>query len=140
MKFYRFDRDVARDITRFKSRGAAIASILRKEGVIQVGCIYIAAGGVLGYHPAVVPQLFLVIQGEGWVRNETTTHIRVKPGIAVFWEPGEGHESGSETGMTAMVLEGEGIEPEQWMKEITLEGSFASGSDRGGSVDVTQDG
>ncbi len=35
----------------------------------------------------------------------------IGPGEAVFWEVGEEHETTSATGLTALILEGEGLEP-----------------------------
>jgi quercetin dioxygenase-like cupin family protein len=35
-----------------------------------LGCMYIESNGVVGYHEAPVPQLILVVQGEGWVTGE----------------------------------------------------------------------
>jgi quercetin dioxygenase-like cupin family protein len=54
-----------------------------------------------------VPQLFIVIQGEGWIEGEDKTRITLKSGEGVFWEKGEGHTSGSDTGLTALVLQSE---------------------------------
>ncbi|WP_433746864.1 hypothetical protein [Falsibacillus pallidus] len=39
-------------------------------------------------------------------------------GTAVFWETGEEHESGSESGMTAFVMEGEHFSPEKFMPDL----------------------
>ncbi len=84
---------------------------------MQLGCIYIAAGGNLGRHPASSPQLFLVVAGEGWVSGADGVRMPIRAGEAAFWEPGEGHESGSERGMTVMVLEAETLDPAQFMPE-----------------------
>jgi hypothetical protein len=37
---------------------------------------------------------------------------------AAFWEPGEEHESGSETGMVALVIEGDSLNPDQFLHLI----------------------
>ncbi len=122
MKIYRFDPQVGRQITQFGS-DFAMAGIIRVtgrnagDGEIQVGCMHIPAGGSVGYHQATVPQLFLVMAGEGWVRGETETRRPVHAFEAAFWYGGEWHESGSETGMTAVVIEGKGIDPTVLMPE-----------------------
>jgi quercetin dioxygenase-like cupin family protein len=122
MKIYRFDANVGRSITQFDS-DFTMAGIIRvagrdvSDGQIQVGCMHIPAGGRVGYHQAMVPQLFLVVAGEGWVRGNAETRRPVHAFEAAFWRGGEWHESGSETGMTAVVIEGEGIDPSSFMPE-----------------------
>ncbi|MCA1670083.1 MAG: cupin [Thermomicrobia bacterium] len=87
------------------------------DGAIQVGCMHIPAGGSVGYHQATVPQLFLVMAGNGWVRGEEETRRPVHSFQAAFWQAGEWHEAGSEMGMTAVVIEGKGIDPSACMPE-----------------------
>jgi quercetin dioxygenase-like cupin family protein len=122
MKIYRFDPTVGRQITHFNSN-FIMARIIRVagrdagDGAIQIGCMHIPAGGRVGYHQATVPQLFLVVAGEGWVRGNAETRRPVHAFEAAFWQGGEWHESGSETGMTAVVIEGEGVDPASLMPE-----------------------
>ena len=59
--------------------------------------------------PATVAQLFLVVAGSGWVRAGADRRD-VAPGSAAFWEPNELHESGTEDGLTAVVVEADSIE------------------------------
>lgn len=118
MRVFRFDAAVARPITEFSSVGASISPVARPGvGFVQLGCIYIAAGGHVGRHPAVGPQLFLVVAGEGWVSGADGVRVPVRAGQAAFWEPGEEHESGTEQGMTALVLEAEALDPARYMVE-----------------------
>lgn len=122
MKIYRFNPEVGRHITQFASDFTMVgiirvASHDAGDGQIQVGCMHIPAGGRVGYHQATVPQLFLIVAGEGWVRGNTETRRPVHAFEAAFWHGGEWHESGSETGMTAVVIEGKGIDPSLFMPE-----------------------
>jgi hypothetical protein len=66
---------------------------------------YLEPNGLIGYHAATVPQLFLVVQGEGWGRGQAPERTRVQAGQRVYWEDGEGHEAGTGTGMTAIIIE-----------------------------------
>jgi hypothetical protein len=122
VNIYRFDPEVGRHIARFGS-DFVMAGIVRVagrdpgDGGIQVGCMHIPAGGRVGFHQATMPQLFLVVAGEGWVRGNTEARRPVHAFEAAFWEGGEWHESGSETGMTAVVIEGTGIDPAALMPE-----------------------
>jgi hypothetical protein len=62
-------------------------------------------------HRAAAPQLFIVIAGGGWVRGETDERFPITSGQAAFWEKGELHASGSESGMTVIVIEAEDLAP-----------------------------
>ncbi|MGF9824044.1 cupin domain-containing protein [Brevibacillus agri] len=115
MKRFRFDRQAGKEIERFDSVSAVFSRIVRTDEPVSIGCIHLQAGGVVGYHPAVCPQLFLVVSGEGWVRGEDDQRIPIQAGQAAFLETGEGHESGTESGMTAIVIEGERLDPQSFM-------------------------
>jgi quercetin dioxygenase-like cupin family protein len=117
MKMYRFDRQVGGLITAFGSSGVIFSPIVKQGEVVHIGGMNIAAGGVVGYHQATTRQLFVVVQGEGWVRGEEAAHTPIGVGRAAYWEAGEWHESGSEGGMVAIVIEGDTIEPEIFMAE-----------------------
>jgi mannose-6-phosphate isomerase-like protein (cupin superfamily) len=71
--------------------------------------IEIGAGGVLGRHPATVPQLFVAVRGSGWVSGGEGERESIEAGEAVAWDLGEEHESGSDEGMTAIVVEAESL-------------------------------
>lgn len=122
MRLFRFDREVAVPIAQFDSHGVAIGRLVRFEGDAQIGCFHIDASGVVGFHQATVPQLFLCIAGAGWVRGSEEQHTAIRPGEAAFWEAGEWHESGSVNGMTAIVVEGTHVDPERYMPEIFRDG------------------
>ncbi len=61
--------------------------------------MHVQPNGVIGLHQVVGLQLFLVVQGEGWVRGTESTRTVIQAGQAVFWENGEWHETGTETGL-----------------------------------------
>jgi quercetin dioxygenase-like cupin family protein len=96
-----------RDVTAARS---ADARVRRLAGSAHVVVIEIAAGGVVGRHPAVGAQLFAVVRGTGWVSGADREREPIAAGEAVLWEPGEEHESGSEDGMTVLVVEAESLE------------------------------
>lgn len=76
----------------------------------HISVMNLGAGGEIGFHQAVIPQLFVVLNGEGWVCDESQAEIPISPGQAAFWEKGEWHGAGSRAGMTALVIESESIE------------------------------
>lgn len=120
MKLFRFDGSVGRELSQFGSQNARIVPLARTERFLQVATMEVGPAGVVGAHPAVTPQLFLVVRGEGWVRAGEGPRIPVVAGEAAFWVPGERHEAGSEPGMTALVLEGEGLDPRQFLPELPV--------------------
>jgi len=105
MKIFRFDRETGKIIDRFGSSGFTLTRVthLLEETMIQFA--YLERGGVIGYHQAAVPQLFLVVQGEGWVREQAPARTQIQAGQGAYWEEGEWHEAGTETGMTAIIIE-----------------------------------
>jgi quercetin dioxygenase-like cupin family protein len=117
MKLFQYGPQVGRPLSAFGSVNVAISPIQRATGEVQIGCFHIAPQGRVGFHQAVGPQLFLIVQGSGWVRDETSERVPISAGTAAFWTDGEWHESGSEPGMTAIVIEGEALDPAQYLPE-----------------------
>jgi hypothetical protein len=100
---YRLQAD--QPVERYGSVGATFGRIALLAGSGQVGCIRLEPGAVLGRHPAPVPQLFCVIDGEGYVSGADGTAHAIVAGQAALWEAEESHESVTETGMTVIVVE-----------------------------------
>ncbi|MDN8592539.1 hypothetical protein B2I21_10175 [Chryseobacterium mucoviscidosis] len=107
MKIVRLKSEDYRSITAYGSKGAEITPILRSTSACHVAQLKLSAGESVGLHPAVGEQLFLVLDGEGWVEGETGERVVVRSGEAAYWTNGENHQSGSETGLTALLIEGE---------------------------------
>lgn len=59
---------------------------------------------LLGRHPTKIWQLFMVIEGSGWVSGGDLVQCPISTGQAVLWHPGEEHESGSEIGMNVLIV------------------------------------
>jgi quercetin dioxygenase-like cupin family protein len=55
--------------------------------------------------------LFIVVEGEGAVLAEGAAPREVSAGTTVWWEQGELHETRSETGLSAIVMEAESLDP-----------------------------
>lgn len=70
MRIYRVAPENARNVTAFGSNGAEITPILRNISGCHVSYLKLTGGGELGLHPAVGEQVFLVLEGEGWVEGE----------------------------------------------------------------------
>jgi hypothetical protein len=61
MRIYRFDPDVGRRIDQYESSGSVISKIAHLVDEAVVNCAHLDSGGVIGYHQATLPQLFLVV-------------------------------------------------------------------------------
>lgn len=119
MKIFCFDPGVGREITHFGSANVIQSRVAALNGQAQVSCMYLQPKGVIGYHQAAASQLFLVVGGEGRVRVEGAEDQPIEAGQAVYWEQGEWHETRTETGMTALVIEAEmdAFDPGMFMPE-----------------------
>lgn len=121
MRIFRFDAAAGRGIDQFDSLDVVMSPIQRGMGQFQLGCIRIGPGGRVGRHQAAGPQLFLVVSGEGWVSGEQRVRVPIAAGQAAFWSDGEWHESGSDAGMAALVLETDTLDPAHYMPEVTAD-------------------
>lgn len=118
MKIFRFDREVGRGVDQYQSSGFTISRVAQWFGDAVIHCAYLGTNGVIGYHQAVMPQLFLVVQGEGWARGEAPVKTPIQAGQAAFWEKEEWHESGTDTGMVAILIEGTNLDPSKFMPPV----------------------
>ncbi|MGM7702361.1 cupin domain-containing protein [Pseudalkalibacillus sp. Hm43] len=114
MEFYRFDQAVGKDIKQFDSK-FIMSRVVMTDKPAHIGCMHLDVDGLIGYHQAVVPQLLLIMSGEGKVRGEDDQFFPVKAGDAVFWKKDEWHETKTETGLTAIVIESEELDPSSFM-------------------------
>jgi quercetin dioxygenase-like cupin family protein len=89
----------------FSSVGFAVSDLGRIRDS-RLSCLRLDAGGRIGRHPAVGRQLLLLIDGDASVSGTDGVAVVLRPGQAVIWSPGEQHETRSDTGMLALVLEG----------------------------------
>lgn len=118
MKIYRLDAAVGRTIEAFDSVNFIMAKVARLTAETRVSCAHLGPGGKIGYHQASVDQLMLIVQGEGRVRGETTERLPVTVGHAVYWQQGEWHETITDTGVMAMVIESEALNPAEMMPPV----------------------
>ncbi|QPC45883.1 cupin domain-containing protein [Mangrovibacillus cuniculi] len=118
MIIFSFDQSVSKRITRFDSN-FAMSRVIQTTKPAHVGCMYLEENGVIGWHQAVTPQLLLILQGEGLVKGADEVYAKVSAGDAVFWEKGEWHETKTEAGLTAIVMESEELDPGLFMSVRT---------------------
>jgi hypothetical protein len=103
---FSFGRDDGHHVDRFGS-SFVLAPLTDPTGGARAACLHLAAGDVIGEHEATTGQLFCVVAGSGWVSGSGGHRTAITAWQAVFWDRGEVHAAGTETGMTAIVLEGD---------------------------------
>jgi mannose-6-phosphate isomerase-like protein (cupin superfamily) len=118
MNIFRLDPDVGQNIDAYGSSGFVIAKIVRLFDQPDIKIAYLGPAGVVGYHQTTRDQVFVVVHGEGWVRGEAPERYPIKAGQAAFWEEGEWHESGTDTSMIVILIEGENIDPTKTMPPV----------------------
>ncbi|MCM3783428.1 cupin domain-containing protein [Neobacillus mesonae] len=106
MKIYDFSSMAGNKISAYGSQNFSLTGILHEESNVRMACIRLGPEGIIGHHPAATDQLFLLIDGEGIVTGGEGVEYPLQPGFAVLWEKGEQHETRSDTGLTAFVVEG----------------------------------
>ena len=84
MKRFRFDSEAGKNIDRYESSSATISRVVHVFDEAVVSCAYLGPNGVIGYHHATIPQLFLVVQGQGWIRGESSKRTPIQAGQAVY--------------------------------------------------------
>ena len=115
MKIFLFDLEAERDDEKFGGVKAIIARAVQLDSEAKVNAVYLQPHKRISYPQTLTQQLFLVVEGEGWVKEKPDEELAVKQGQAIFWEIGEVHESGTAIGMTAVIIEGINIDPAKLM-------------------------
>lgn len=105
MKILTMDPTKAHDVDAYGSQGFSLTHIA--AGNARLSHAVLAPGGRIGRHPASQQQLLLIVEGEGEVSGNDGGSRPIAAGQAALWQPGEEHETRSETGLTALIFEGE---------------------------------
>ncbi|RIJ78305.1 cupin domain-containing protein [Nakamurella silvestris] len=87
----------------YGSHGLTMTEVEPGPG-IRVHVARFLPGGVLGRHRAGLQQRFTVIAGTGWVSCDGR-RVEISVGDSVVWQVGQEHESGSDLGMTVLILQ-----------------------------------
>ena len=105
MRVFEFGPEHGRHVTHHASDFTI--SRLARTGAIHVACMRLGPGGAVGYHRAMSHQILAVVEGAGWARGEGPERTPIAAGNAVYWQPGEWHETGTDVGLVAIVVEGD---------------------------------
>lgn len=105
MKFYRMNEKNAKQVTQYNSN-FLINSFMHLNSELRISVMTLKENGIIGFHQATTPQLFYLLEGEGVVCNEEKKYYSVQKGMAVFWNSSAWHETKSEQGLVALIIEG----------------------------------
>jgi quercetin dioxygenase-like cupin family protein len=106
-----FTPELAEPISLFESVASSSVAVGNGSGEMHVYAVHFKANAQIGMHPTGFCQLFLVVQGSGWAAGEDGQRINLSAGQGVFFERGEMHSKGSETGMVAIMVQATRIDP-----------------------------
>jgi hypothetical protein len=109
MQIFSFTRSDGNPIDHFGS-SFVLAQLMNPEGTARVACFHFGPGDLVGEHEAAVGQLFCVVDGEGWVSGADGDKRPIHSWEAAHWVTGERHAAGTESGLVAIVLEGNHFE------------------------------
>ena len=90
---------------------ASSIKLAEGEGEAHAYFVYFEPGGEIGPHEARYGQLFVAVAGEGWVAGGDGVRLRLAQGEAAFILRGEVHSKGSESGMTALMVQVRNLNP-----------------------------
>jgi quercetin dioxygenase-like cupin family protein len=102
MDIRRADQLSTRLLTEFDSDGVVTFIAFGGAHVVRME---LRSGGRIGRHPAATDQVMIVLEGAGTVNG-----VVVSAGDVVRWAQGEEHETVSERGLVALVVEAAGLE------------------------------
>jgi quercetin dioxygenase-like cupin family protein len=106
MRILDFEAASWHSIASFDSAAFSVAGVGKGDGIHLVTA-RLEPGGVIGRHPAVGRQLLVVLQGQAVVSGDCGSQAAIGPGQAALWEPGESHETSTNQGLLALLVEGE---------------------------------
>jgi quercetin dioxygenase-like cupin family protein len=96
----------------FDSVNSSSIKLCSGAGEAHIYCIRFDPGGKIGEHPTGYGQFFFVVEGEGWVCGKDKIRKRLAAGQGAYFSRGELHSKGSESGMTAIMVQVHDLEPE----------------------------
>lgn len=106
MKIIDTGEATATAIDEYGSIGFRLAPLAQGDNTF-VGTVQLAAAGSIGRHPTVRRQLFAVLEGSAIVAGSDGVETTIGVGQAALWEPGESHSTRTESGVTAIIVEGD---------------------------------
>ncbi len=111
MMILSFSERQAEPIELFESIRASSVHLGDGEGEAHIYCVRFSPGGKIGEHPTGFDQLFLVVEGSGWVSGQDGKQIELSAGQGAYFARGEMHSKGSDAGMMAIMIQVSDLQP-----------------------------
>jgi quercetin dioxygenase-like cupin family protein len=89
----------------FQSRDTGAVELAIGSGEAHVHIVQIAAGGEIGPHVAGFGQLFVCLEGGGWVAAGDGERVSISHGQIAYFARGERHSKGSAVGLRALIVQ-----------------------------------
>jgi mannose-6-phosphate isomerase-like protein (cupin superfamily) len=119
MKRFHIAEEHTRPIGDYGSSFRLLRLLRARSSEVRVDLAYLAPGDDIARHPAGLPQLFCVIAGSGVVSGGDEIEYPISAGEAAFWAQGEHHQTRSERGLTAIIIQSPELDPEALLPPIT---------------------
>lgn len=105
IRVFSFAAAHASPIVEIPSHGASAVQLADGQGASHAYVVHVMPGGEIEPHPAGFDQLFLVVQGSGWVAGSDGRRQPLSTGQGAVIPTGELHSKGSGEGMVAVMLQ-----------------------------------
>ena len=107
MKVLRLDASAADRIGArpFDVKLTSALEVAAGSGEVHAYVLYFEPGGEIGPHEAGFGQILFAVAGNGWVAGEDGVRRPLAKGDAAFISRGEQHSKGSESGLTALMIQ-----------------------------------
>ena len=99
------------NIEGFSSLHSTTTRLADGLGEAHAHMVRIEAGGIIDRHEAGFGQLWIVVEGKGWVAGGDDRRVEVSSGDVAFVERGESHAKGSDHGMAAVMIQIYDLQP-----------------------------
>lgn len=105
MQIFSFEPQNGAAVDRYGSVDLVINHLARLSGSGSIVVMHLGPGGKVGGHPASGYQVFMIAAGSGQVSGGDRQNQPIRAGQAALWQPGEWHETSTDLGLTAVVVE-----------------------------------
>jgi hypothetical protein len=105
MRIFRIESGNVHEIREHGSSSVFLSSIVEVMRSAAIAWMHFDPRGFIGGHSLTSPQIFLIVEGDGWVRSNQPEPIPVSMGDGVFWDTGDWQEVGSDNGMMVILIE-----------------------------------
>jgi quercetin dioxygenase-like cupin family protein len=113
VQILRFSASVAEPIGErpYDVKLASSIELAKGGGDAHAYVVYFEPGGIIGPHEAGFGQILFAVAGSGWVAGADGLRVALAEGEAALVSRGEVHSKGSESGMTALMIQVRDLAP-----------------------------